>query len=118
MNDYAVHANAMAQIQRRLGDSCPIIIWNAMSYALIPGSATRRADLGSGGFALNADLSCEALVSTFADGDTITDARSLKNALLQTPVAYLGDVYKVQSVYISPGGLQVRIEANGISQGA
>jgi hypothetical protein len=118
MNDFATHASAMQAVQNRLGDDCPTITWNGVAYKLIPGSAVRRMDLGPGGFRLNADFMADALASTFADGQTITNSATLKAAMLQTPIGYLGDDYKVEAVHISPGGLQVRIEANSLTQGA
>jgi hypothetical protein len=118
MNDYATHAGGMASLQSRLGADCPTVTWNNQVYQIIPGSTMRRADLAPGGFQMNADLRFEALVSTFANGGTITDATSLKNTLLSTPVAYQGDVYKVDAVGIRPGGLQVIVECKSIVQNA
>ena len=118
MNDFATHARAMQQVQDRLAGDCPVISWNGDDYKLIPGSASRRADLAPGGFQLNADFQCDALVATFIDGDTVTDAESLKDALLQRRIAYQGDFYKVDSVRILPGALQVRIECSSLGQNA
>lgn len=117
MNDFASHARRMAQVQSRLADDCPSITWNGESYLLIPGSVRREQDLVSGGFTNRATLSCEALVSTFIS-DTIEDATALETAMLRTPIGYLGKVYQVEAVHISPGGLQARIEATALEQGA
>ena len=104
----------MASFQKRLGDDCPEITWNGEDYPLVPGSAALRKDLGSGGFKMNADLAADVLVSSFP----FLDAPTLKNAMLQTALVYLGDVYKVEAVTIYPGGLQVRLEANALAQNA
>ena len=117
MNDFATHARAMGMVQDRLADDCPTIKWNAQTYKLIPGSVRREQDLASGGFTNRATLSCEALVSSFLC-DTIADGTALEKAMLRTAITYLGCDYQVEAVHISPGGLQARIEAAAIEQGA
>ena len=117
MNDFATHARAMGMVQSRLADDCPTIAWNSQTYKLIPGSVRREQDLASGGFTNRATLSCEALVSTFLS-DTIADSTALEAALQRTPIGYLGRQYQVEAIHISPGGLQARIEATAIEQGA
>lgn len=121
MNYYAKHANSLQAVQGRLSTDCPVIIWSGNQYMAIPGTAARRQDLVAGGLALNADLRFEILVAPFLDGVNLIDAQTLKNALLGansagTEVQYLGDRYKTVSVTISPGGLQLTVECNSISQ--
>lgn len=125
MNDYATHARAFGTVQDRMGDDCPVISWADQDFKVIPGSAIRRKDLNSGGFALNADFVFEVLVSAFLNQtfvamngstSTITTARDLKSALLQKPIGYLGDTYKADSVEILPGGFQLSVECNALNQ--
>jgi hypothetical protein len=117
MNDYATHARSVKAFQDRLGDACPVIAWARKEYKIIPNTALRRQDLNSGGMQLNADLRFEVLVETF-QSDTITDAASLKDALLQTEIGYLGDAYKVEQVGIRPGELHVVVDCNSLYQNA
>ena len=42
----------------------------------------------------------------------------LKDALLRTPLGYLGDDYQVAMVKIRPGGLQVQVECVSRNQRA
>jgi hypothetical protein len=117
MNDFATHVIGFAAIQNRLGADCPVVTWDDLDFKVIPGSTRRRRDLGPGGFNLNSDFQFEALVSTFANGLTITDAHTLKDQLLQTRLGYLGDEYKPIAVTVRPGGLHVLVECNSLSQG-
>lgn len=116
MNDYATHANAFLTLQKRLGNDCPRFSWNDSDWPIIPGSATRRKDLASGGFQLNADLIFEVLVAQFLDPVAIPDATALKDALLARPINYLGDDYKIDSIEIAPGGLLLTAHANSLHQ--
>lgn len=117
MNEYAIHARALANLQTRLGDECPSIIWGATEYLIIPNSALRRGDLGPGGLTLNADLQFEALVSEFLSDDlpTVTD---VKDEMLATRLEYLNDEYKIDAVNIRPGGLQIQVQCTSVGQRA
>jgi hypothetical protein len=113
MDYYGHNAASVAATQARLGSTCPSVSWQGVPRPIIPGSAMRRMDLAVGGFQMNADLRFDALVSRFG-----TDATGVKNVLLQTPLSYLGDTYKVEGVTILPGGLQISVECNSIFQRA
>lgn len=117
MDYYTHHSRSAAATQTRLGDTCPVITWSNKNYPIIPGSATRRKDLATGGFQLNADFRFEALVSSFLSA-TIPDAETLHSALLQTFIGYLGDEYKVIAVLVHAGGQQIAVECNSASQGS
>jgi hypothetical protein len=115
MNEYFYHAKALQWLQMSLGAGCPSITWNGQSYPLIPSSAIRRKDLDVGGFQLNADFRFNALVSTFGVNYS---AQTLKDAMLQKTIIYLGDTYKVDSITLLPGGYQITADCSSINQNA
>lgn len=117
MNEYATHARALKSLQDRLADECPVIVWGAQEYRIIPNSALRRGDLGPGGITLNADLQFEALTAEFLSDDLLTVA-DVKDALLTTRLEYLTDVYKVDAVHIRPGALQIQVQCTSVGQKA
>lgn len=117
MNPLLDHANGVSELQRELGDDCPVITWARRDYKILPGSAVRRQDLAPGGFQLNADLRFVALVETFLSS-SIANADDLQDAMQNTVFTYLGQNYKATSVSIAMGGLQVTVEANSAVQNA
>ncbi len=117
MNEYSRHSKALAAVMNRMADSCPKFTWNNADWRIVPGTATQRGDLAAGGIVLNADLGFELLVSDFLS-QSIPDAVTLKNLLLQSPLTYQGDNYKVVSVGIRPGGQQLFVQANSADQAA
>jgi len=118
MNDYKAHGARIRMMQARLGKDCPMVSWNDKEWRVIPGSALRKSELGAGGYSLDADFVFEALVETFVGTEGITDAKSLKDALLRTPIGYLDDEYQVATVRIRPGGFQVMMECTALNQRA
>ena len=118
MDYYARHAGSLAALQGRLDDSCPVFSWQGKDWKIVPGSALRRADLGGGGFSLNADLRFSALVQQFIDDGGYEDVNDFQTAFQQEVIGYLGAGYKVDSVSIMPGGLQVLVNCNSSSQNA
>ena len=119
MNIYEKHAVSLARLQVRLGDACPVVQWADLDFKVVPGSVLRRAELGGGGMTLDADFVFEALVETWRERrPEITDAKAMKDALLRTPIGYLGDEYQVATVKIRPGGLEVQVECVALGQRA
>ena len=114
-NPYQAHADSIAALQSSLGAACPVITLSGKDYQIIPGSATLRKDLSSGGFQMNADFSFTILVIQFG---VATNAKTAKTLLLQKPITYLGDSYKSVSASIIAGGLQLHVEANSYNQNA
>lgn len=114
INPYAIHAAGIAAVQVEQGTACPSLTWQGWTILIQPGSAIRRKDLGTGGFSLNADLRLTVLVSSFGHGYTTAD--TIQEDILQTEIDYLGESYKVESVMIVAGGLQLHIEANALNQ--
>lgn len=115
MTEYEIHAQALQGVQERLGGACPFFVWHGKEYKISPGTASRRKDLGSGGFELNADFRFSCLIGPLlsSDSPTITD---LKDSLLQSRIIYLEDDYKPVSVDIMPGGLQIVVNCNSLNQ--
>jgi hypothetical protein len=113
MNPFQIHANGINDLIVEMGTDCPTFTKNNIVYQIIPGSAVRRKDLVIGGFQIDADLAFTALLAQF----NLT-ASAFKDAFLQNPITYLGDKYKIDSVTILPGGLQVHVLANSLSQNA
>jgi hypothetical protein len=118
MNLFQRHANALSELQGMLGLECPSIVWNGQTIPLIPGTTVDRKTLGIAGYAVDFDLKLFPLVKYFINGVSIATAQQAKDSLLDTPFTYLGDSYKVQSVDILPGALQLVIGANALQQGA
>jgi hypothetical protein len=114
VNPYAVHAAGIAAVQTEQGAACPSFTWQGFTVLIQPGSAIRRKDLGTGGFSLNADLRLTVLVASFGNGYTTADG--IQTDILQTEIDYLGESYKVESVMIVSGALQLHIEANALNQ--
>jgi hypothetical protein len=117
MDYHAKFAASLAATQARLGDTCPMITWAGKDYAILPGSAMRRKELGVGGFDPNADLKFQAHLALFLT-DTIANAMALEAAMLQTEVGYLGHRYKAISMRVMPGQLIIEVECNALSQRA
>lgn len=111
MSLYDTHAAALAATQTILGEACPTITWSNAQWIMVPNSAQRRKDLHAGGFSLNADLVFEVLVAQFGESAT-----TVASHMLQTPIGYLGRTYKADQINIRPGGLQMQVVCNSISQ--
>lgn len=115
MNPYLIHSQSLAALQVEQADACPVVTWAGADRLVLPGTAILRKDLANGsGFQLNADFVFTALIASWGQ----TNAQTLKAAILQTTVTYLGDLYKAISVHIAPGGLQVHVECNSLNQRA
>ena len=105
---YLIHARSVAQVQNSLGSKCPVFTWPSDSdsaddvYRILPGSATRRKDLGSGGFRMTSDLRFIVLVEELPE----------PGPELQQTIAYRGDTYRIDSIETLPGGLMKRFECN------
>lgn len=115
INPYAIHAAGIASVQLEQGTACPVMTWNGATIQIQPGGAIRRKDLGIGGFSLNADLRLTVLVASFLNYNS---ADLVQADLLQTELDYLGEAYKVDSVTIAAGGLQLHLECNALAQNA
>lgn len=117
MNHFAIHASGLQAVVNELGSDCPVITWNGADRKVLPGTAVRRKDLSDGGYSLNADFSCNVLVSQLVDA-TYTTAKAVCDVMGQTPLTYLGDDYKIISVSRSAGDLFFTVQANSLNQGA
>lgn len=115
MNHFEAHADCESQHEAELAEACPVFGWNGRNdWKILPGSAMRRKDLAPGGFQLNADLRFTCLVAQFGLSATDQSDKMLQNGA----VTYLGDLYKVEAVFIAPGGLQMHVECNSLNQSA
>jgi len=117
MDVFQFHAQAFATAQQLTGN-CPVFTWDGVDWLAIPNGALLKKNLSVGGFSLDFDLKLFALVQQFIDNGTAEDAASLKNLMLETPLEYFGDSYKIVSVNINTGGQQIEILCNALSQGA
>lgn len=120
MNAYQSHAAATAAYIQSTGAASPSFTWIGVGdFPIIPGSALRKEELDAGGFKPVADLRFEILLQPFIgqavrspEPINILTAEDLQKALQQNPITYLGAQYKVDSVEIRPGALQLAINAN------
>jgi hypothetical protein len=113
-NWYAIHAASLAQLQGEIGPDCPTFVWAGSTYNALPGGASRKKDLIVGGWKLDSDLSITCLIAQF----NATSPQALRQAMINTELDYLFDRYKIKSVTIAPGGLQIRIECEDLFQQA
>jgi hypothetical protein len=115
MNAFEIHAAAMG-VAEKLTGACPVFTWAGKNWQIIPTGAMLKKPLGIGGFGLDSDIRLFALVNQFAQSGYAT-AQAVKDAMLpETPMQYLGDNYKIESVDILPGALIIVIGANSIAQ--
>ena len=133
MNLYAAHARALGKFQAKQGDSCSTFLWNGgnpilfdgtdSSWIISPNTAKTGDKLDTGGFRLEYDLRFSALAAQFyaqfpqPTPPSPTTPDQLKAAMFDTPMGYLGALYKITKVEIAPGGLVLTIDANAL-QGA
>lgn len=117
MNPYQSHANAFGATQDLLGDDCPIFTWNGTDYKTIPNTALLKKNLGYGGFQLDSDLKIWTLAAPFIT-TAIPDVITLKAAMLETFMSYLGYQYKITAVNVLGGATIIQIDANDANQGA
>lgn len=113
MNAWQFHAEGIAEIQAEAGGDCPTIKWAGKDYLILPGSAQLKRKLQEGGYDQEFDFTATALLSTFP-GYASTD--DLASAMLKTTCFYLGEVYRIQSVWLLAGGFQIQINANAADQ--
>lgn len=119
MNPFQISANDVQAFECELGDDCPVIAWGTppQNYKIIPGSVRLKRNLQEGGFDLDFDFSCLALVSTWVNGGTIADASTLYRSIIKTSFQYQNENFRFESVEILAGGTMVRLNGNA-SKGA
>jgi hypothetical protein len=111
MNPFEIHAAGLAALQTELATDCPSFAWKGQDWKCLPGGARRRKELGAGGFAMDADLQLTCLVAQFG-----VTAHVQREAMLNTPLVYQGTRFRVDSVTIAAGGLQLRINCMDAAQ--
>ena len=117
MNFYALHASGVQATIDLFADTCPVVTWVGVDRKVIPNSIIRRKDLAQGGFQMDADLRFETMVASWID-DPNDSIRTVKNRMLQSPLGYLGEVYKIITVTVRPGELHMMVDCNSIDQQA
>jgi hypothetical protein len=115
INPYAVHAQGIGYLQASMGTACPVIAWQGNNYQILPGSARLKEDLAVGGFSMDSDFLFTILVATFGAN---TQAENIRGQLLNTRIDYLNHAYKIHTVSVMAGGLQLHIEADDLQQKA
>ena len=113
MNIAVVHAQGLAYVQTEAGADCPQFTWAAKQYLCLPNGAHKKKDLAVGGFHLDSDLALTCLVAQFNQNPT-----ALREAMLNTQLTYLSNLYKIDRVTIAYGGKQIRIECTDLNQAA
>lgn len=112
MNAWQFHADGIQQIMDEAGAACPQILWAGNLYNLLPGSARLRKDLKEGGFDADFDFACTALLAQFPYANTDL----LYRAMCKTSLQYMGEIFRVESVWLLAGGFQVQINCNAANQ--
>lgn len=120
MNPFIELANDCAALQAEQGGDCPTMVWNNLTWNILPGSVMQNAALRAGGFSTAFDFSFVIVVQQFvaANLSGVFDAPSLVQALLNKEIDYLGQGYKVANVHILSGATLLRVEANALNQNA
>jgi len=127
MNPYAVHARGLGMFQAKMGASCPSFLWNRgtpilndgtdSTWQIVPASVQTNVDLVTGGFGDDRKLRFSVLVAQFYTA-AVSTPEQVKAQMNETPIGYLGALYKITTIEIAPGGLVFVIDANSLSQGA
>lgn len=95
-NDFQVHADALGDLMKMLGDFCPVIGWNNSTYRAIPSGSRTASDNSAGGYSLDASLTLTFLVEDFGT-DSFPDSTEI--------ITYPAGVkeYKIVSVTVMAG---------------
>jgi hypothetical protein len=127
MTGYESHdACIAAEIAARgAQDPANQFIWVGIgTFAILPNTALLKQNLAGGAFQLQYDLSFEIRLAPFIglcvqspSAIRIATAQDLQLALQQTDIQYQNGNYKVESVQIRPGGLDLTINANASGKG-
>jgi hypothetical protein len=111
MNPYAEHADGMRELQTELGGDCPSFVWylnktTSSTVKALPGSLLLKSSNSAGGLQLDSDFQCTCLRADFSE---------LPNT--NQRILYAGKMLSIDSVFVMPGGYQLRIKANDAAQG-
>lgn len=71
--------------------------------------------LRGGGFSQLFDLSLTVGITQFLS-DSFPDANTLEAAMLNTQLTYLNVAYKLKSIHIAPGAVQMDIYCNALNE--
>ena len=109
MNAYADHADGLQSLQDELGSDCPSVWYGGRLVRALPASARIGLNNSIGGLSMDSDLSLICLASDFTVLPT-------SNQGFKYP-GQTGKSYRINDVFVAPGGAQVRITANAAAQG-
>ena len=88
---------------QRLTGACPQFTWDDTNWLAMPNAADLKKSLAVSGWGFDFQLVLFATVDQFAQNGYAT-ADTLVEAMLQTPMQYLGEDFKIEGVKILTGG--------------
>ena len=100
-----------------LTGNCPVFTWDGVDWLTIPNAADLKRNLSIGGFSIDFNLILFATADQFAQAGYAT-ADAVAEAMLDTPLQYLGENFKVESVKVLTGATIIVIGCNALDQGA
>lgn len=105
MSVYRKHADSLRAVQNELGDDCPSFTFNGKTIRILPGGVRLKRENTPGGFSLDSDIQLTCLSADFA-----VQPQSKQTFM------YLGRQFNIVSVTPAPGGLQLRINGDGVGK--
>jgi hypothetical protein len=108
MNAYTEHAAGLKSLQDELGTDCPAMLYAGRKVKVLPGSARIGSNNTLGGQMLEWDLSLTCLATDF-------HSTPQSNQPVVYPYAN-GRRYAIDSVSISPNGLQYTLKCTAANK--
>lgn len=105
MNLFAIHATGITDLQNELGADCPTFTFAGKVIKILPGGVRLKRENTPGGFSLDSDIQLTCLSADFG----------VQPQPKQTFI-YLNLKYNIVSVTPAPGGLQLRINGDGVGK--
>lgn len=105
MSVYQKHADSLRAVQNELGADCPSFTFAGKVIKILPGGVRLKRENTPGGFSLDSDIQLTCLSADFG----------VQPQSKQT-FTYLGQQFNIVSVTIAPGGIQIRINGDGVGK--
>lgn len=105
MSVYQKHADSLRAVQNELGADCPTLTFAGKVIKILPGGVRLKRENTPGGFSLDSDIQLTCLSADFG----------VQPQPKQTFI-YLNLKYNIVAVTPAPGGLQLRINGDGVGK--
>jgi hypothetical protein len=103
---YTEHAEGLAEV---MAETPETLRWNNRDWQVCTGGAQLRMPAQQGGFGPDSDLVCVAIAYQFTSyyGQT---PEQVRDTMMNTVAIYRSRTYRIESVTITPDGLQYTIQ--------